>query len=186
MKNILFINACVRGGFSRTLKVAQEFIKKCYDTQSVNIIHRDLTGGEVEFYTNASFDAQTGETRPTFSADYAMEFANADEIVVAAPFWEFVFPAVLSCYFEMVSVPNITFRYTQSGSAGLCKAQRLTYIYTAGDALQPDDRIGEQLLQALCNLYGIKQYSAISAVGLDIDGNSPEDILREVCDDITR
>ncbi len=36
--------------------------------------------------------------------DLAHQFAEADEIVIAAPFWEGAYPALLKVYFEHISV----------------------------------------------------------------------------------
>lgn len=63
---------------------------------------------------------------------YAKQFANADEIVVAAPFWDLSFPAKLKIYLEQIAVAGITFRYTNGRPTGLCKAKKLTYITTSG------------------------------------------------------
>ena len=46
---------------------------------------------------------ETGElTHPRFR--YAHQFKNADRIVIAAPFWDLSFPALLKVYIENVSV----------------------------------------------------------------------------------
>ena len=58
---------------------------------------------------------------PVFA--YARQFAQADEIIIAAPFWDLSFPAVLKSYLEQINVVGITFRYTPEGiPEGLCRA----------------------------------------------------------------
>ena len=42
---------------------------------------------------------------------YAKQFAEADTIVVAAPYWDMAFPALLKIYPEQITVCGITFRY---------------------------------------------------------------------------
>ena len=185
MKNILFVNACVRGKSSRTLTIAHKFIEKRSAESPVNILERDLTVGDISFLSSNNFDENTGDTINEPPLDLAYEFANADEIIIAAPFWEFLFPAVLSCYIETVSKAKVTFGYGETGSYGMCKASKLTYIYTSGDNLSEDDKIGETLLRRLSNLYGIKEFQAISALGLDIDPSRATEILNATLDHLS-
>ena len=63
---------------------------------------------------------------------YAHEFAAADRIVLAAPFWDLSFPALVKIYIENVSVDGITFGCNESGCFGTCRAEKLMYITTRG------------------------------------------------------
>jgi len=57
--------------------------------------------------------------------DLARQFAAADTIVIATPFWDLSFPAVLKQYFEQINAIGITFKYTEEGyPVGLCKAKK--------------------------------------------------------------
>lgn len=180
MKNILFINGCVRNDNSRTLKIANSYIENLKNKETFHLIERNLSNEDINFLSNKSFDSKTGEISSS-NVFFAKEFADADEIILAAPFWEFLFPAIVSCYFEMVSIPGITFKYTENGSAGLCKAKSFTYIYTSGDYLSEDDKICEKYISRLSKLYGISEFSTISAEGLDIDTNCADSIINEIC-----
>ena len=108
----------------------------------------------------------------------ARQFAQADDIVVAAPYWDLSFPAVLKQYIEQINVSGVTFRYSEEGiPEGLCKANRLFYITTAGGDFVPDD-YGYGYIKALAeNFYGIKTVELIKAAGLDIVGADVEQIL---------
>ena len=55
----------------------------------------------------------------TDSADFALarQFAAADRIVIAAPYWELSFPAQLRLYIEHISALNITFGYGEGGAS---------------------------------------------------------------------
>ena len=46
---------------------------------------------------------------------YAKAFAEADEILIAAPFWDLAFPAILRNYIENICVQGLTFYYTEEG-----------------------------------------------------------------------
>lgn len=46
---------------------------------------------------------------------YAKQFAQAADIVVAAPYWDLSFPAILKVYLEQICVTGLTFQYTPEG-----------------------------------------------------------------------
>jgi len=181
---ILFINACVREE-SRTKRLADAFLSKTEGT----VIERNVA--ETVFPTaDEAFlrkrDRLIEERRfddPLF--DLAREFAAADRIVVAAPYWDLSFPAALKQYFEQINVLGVTFVYTPEGiPKGLCRAKELVYIMTAGGPFAPTD-YGYGYVKALAELYyGIPETRLIQAAGLDIDGADPEAILRDAIESL--
>ena len=65
------------------------------------------------------------------SLHYAREFARADTIVIAAPYWDLSFPAIFRTYIERIMVSGITFQYESDGTVkGLCNARRIPVSYT--------------------------------------------------------
>ena len=115
----------------------------------------------------------------------ARQFAEADTIVIAAPYWDLSFPAALKQYIEKINVLGITFEYTAEGyPMGLCKADKLYYVMTAGGNYVPEE-FGYGYIKALAeNFYGIKEVKLIKATGLDIYGNDPEKIMAEAVNSI--
>jgi FMN-dependent NADH-azoreductase len=103
--------------------------------------------------------------------DLARQFSEAETIVIAAPYWDLSFPASLKQYFEQVNVVGITFRYTEEGiPVGLCKADRIFYVSTAGGGYVPEE-FGFGYVKALAQgYYGIGDVQLTEAVGLDIYG----------------
>ena len=100
--------------------------------------------------------------------------------MIAAPYWDLSFPAALKQYFEQINVTGITFMYTPEGfPKGLCKAEKLYYIKTAGGMYVPED-FGYCYVKALAqNFYGIDDVELVKAVGLDIDGADEEKIIKD-------
>jgi FMN-dependent NADH-azoreductase len=100
---------------------------------------------------------------------YAKQFAEADIIVMAVPYWDLSFPALVKIYFEATSVCGITFRYTPEGyPQGLCKAKKFYYVTTSGGFIGDLD-FGFQYAKALTTkLYGIPDVECIRKEGLDI------------------
>ena len=183
---ILYIDACVRER-SRTKRLADCLLK----TLGTPYEHLRLaecrfpTVGE-EFLKKRDRLLQGEDyANPMFA--YAQQFSRADEIVIAAPFWDLSFPAVLKAYLEQINVIGITFRYTPEGiPEGLCRARRLYYVTTAGGEFFPE-QYGFGYVEALAqNFYGIKDVVLIKAVGLDIQGASVERIMLDCEEDIVR
>lgn len=111
---------------------------------------------------------------------YAKQFASADRIVIAAPYWDLSFPAVLKQYLEKINVPGITFYYTPEGvPQGLCRARELVYVTTAGGAYVPEEYGFGYVRELARSFYGIPKVWLVQAKGLDIEGADPEKILRE-------
>ena len=169
---ILYINACVRKE-SRTRKLAEKLIS----TLDGNVEEVKLSA--ISFPTvDEEFLARRDRMEGDFSL--ARQFAAADIIVIAAPYWDLSFPAVLKTWLEQVNVVGITFRYSPEGiPVGLCKAKKLYYVMTAGGNYVPEE-FGFGYVKALAQgYYGIQDCELIKAVGLDIEGADAEKIMRE-------
>lgn len=189
MEQLLFINACVRGEKSRSLKLARRFLDRWQQAHPDGAITEvDLCKDrpvpqypEVLAERDALWEAGKLD-HPMF--DLAHQFANADRIVIAAPFWELSFPAILKIYLERITVTNITFGYNEQGAnVGLCKAGKLLLITTrGGNFSRPETawmEMGARQLEALCAMYGIPSFQCLAAEGLDDIRNDKEAILAE-------
>ncbi len=107
---------------------------------------------------------------------YAKQFAEADEIVIAAPFWDLSFPAILKAYMEQITVSGITFEYVSGRPHGLCKAKSLTYVTTSGGPIFAD--FGYEYIKTLAkSFYGIEKTKAYRAMNLDVDMITAEELL---------
>ena len=178
-KPILFVNACVRKE-SRTIKLAGELLSKMDEP------YEELRLGEMTFsvvneeYLNRRDMLIARSDFQDSMFDLARQFAEAEKIVIAAPYWDLSFPAMLKQYLEQVNVVGITFRYSEEGAPiGLCKAGRLIYVTTAGGHYVPEE-YGFGYIKALSqNYYGIQDVRKIEVTGLDIDGADVNAIMRD-------
>ena len=175
----LFINACVRRD-SRTKRLA-DFVLSRWDDSIEEIRLGEMIfepTDEAYLIRRDRLLAEGDLSDPIF--DRAKQFAAADRIVIAAPYWDLSFPAVLKQYLEKVNVPGVTFFYTPEGyPKGLCRAEELVYVTTAGGAYVPEE-FGFGYVKALAEgFYGIENVRLVEAAGLDIDGADAERILRE-------
>lgn len=173
--SILFINACIREG-SRTLVLANHVMKDMIgEITEVNLNLEDIEPLNTERLETRERLIREGKfDDPMFR--YAKQFAEAEEIVIAAPFWDLSFPAKLKIYLEQIAVANITFKYTNGRPTGLCKAKSLTYITTSGGPIFDD--FGYAYIKTLAEkFYGIKKIKAVRAMNLDVDMISEKDLL---------
>ena len=175
--NILFINACVRNE-SRTRVLAEEILSKMQG----DITEIDLSKENLAPLNRASLEERERllSLRETASPifEHAKRFAQADEIVIAAPFWDLSFPAILKIYLEQITVAGITFEYRNGCPIGLCKAKRLTYVTTAGGEIFCD--FGYAYIKTLANnFYGIQDTVSYRATNLDVQGISAKELLQK-------
>ncbi len=173
---ILLVNACVRREKSRTRRLAQIFLPNEFSEvvlEQENLRPLDSAGLEQR---NRLLDEGRLDD-PLFR--YAHQFSQADLIVIAAPYWDLAFPALLKCYLEAITVNGITFKYDQEGRPlGLCQAQKLIYVTTSGGYIG-EFNLGYTYIQALAAMLGISKTEFAGAEGLDIWGNDPETILQQ-------
>ena len=173
--NVLFVNACVRKE-SRT-KILADYLLKKIGGEIIEInLNNDLPKPFDEKLLNkrSSLLKEGNFNDEMFS--YAKQFVLADMIVVAAPFWDFSFPALLKTYIEHVNVSGIVFKYTKNGIKTMCRAKKLFYVTTMG-GYNPTD-FGFGYITALCHtLYGIEDVRLIQAQGLDIIGEDVKALL---------
>ena len=181
---LLFINGCVRGECSRTLALAQHFIRSYREKHPETTVQTaDLNA--LRLYpmfedTLRCRDAAIGHwDGPMFAP--AREFRDADMIVLAAPFWEGTFPSAVHTYLEHICVTGLTFDCTEKGYVGLCHAKKAVFvttrggIYESGPSAQDDH--AEEYLGSILHMLGIPELHTLAAEGLDIAGADTEAIL---------
>ena len=176
---LLFINACVREG-SRTLRLANHLLEKLKEpVTEVRLDELVFTKSDEKYLEKRDRLVQESCYDDTLLA-LAAQFAAADTMVIAAPFWDLSFPASLKQYFEQINIVGITFYYTPEGiPRSLCRAKRLFYVTTAGGPIY-SDAYGFGYVKALAEgYYQIPEIYQIQAENLDIQGVDVEKILRE-------
>lgn len=181
---ILYIDATVRSN-SRTAILAKHLLEHLSgDISGVKLCEMPFPVVDEAFLSRRDIACMTrGFSDDIFAL--AKQFAEADVIVIAAPFWDLSFPSTLKQYFEQINVVGLTFAYSEDGrSIGLCKAKKLFYVTSAGGKIY-NDEYGYGYVKALAqNFYGINDVQLIKAEGLDINGADTEEILCRAENDI--
>ena len=182
---VLFVNACIRGEESRTLRLCRAAIEQMKESLEDVTVEELVLDQEEILPLNSRTLALRHELEEKGQFDHPMfrfghQFAEADLILVGAPYWEYQFPAVLRCYLEQISVGGLTFVYTEDGRPkGLCKADQLFYITTAGGPIL-DRNCGFDYIKTLCgNMLGFTNMDYVAAECLDVWGIDVEEKLQE-------
>ena len=183
MKKLLFVNSCVLRETSRTQRIASALVKclmerECFELEELVLEDLGL----------APLDSQSLAHRNELIAakayddamfDLSHQFAQADLIVIAAPFWEGGYPSLLKLYIEQVSVTGIVNRYTETGAVGLCKAEKLYYVTTRGGFTSDEEDLGWLNIAQLTKLFGIKESVCISVAATDIPTTDVEQAVAD-------
>lgn len=192
---LLFVNCCLRGEESRTLRLCRNYLDKfmqraetkgeLWEIEEINLADEAIEPADFELeekinrlVREKAFDDEIFK--------YANQLIAADKIVIGTPYWDLQFPAKLKVYLERCSVSGLSFIYSPEGIPyGQCRAEKLTYITTAGGYIG-DWNFGYDYVKGLFGaLLGIADCECIYAEALDIIGNDVEKILSEVEDKIT-
>ncbi len=177
MKKLLFVDCCIRDN-SRTKKLASYYLntKKDYDIKGVKLTSLNIKPLD----ENAIIQRDVDIKNNNFSKyEQAIDFANVDEIVIAAPYWDMSFPSLLKVYFENICVNGITFEYDENGKlVKKVKAKTLTYIVTSGGPLSNKSSL-YSYLKELCDLFSIPTFNFYYVDMLDVYPNDVCDRLIE-------
>lgn len=186
MKKILFVNACVRPE-SRTMILARHLLSKLEgNVEELDLGDEDIKNLDLERLQERDRLAGAGD----FSDDmfkYARQFRDADVMVMAAPYWDLSFPAMVKTYIEVISVNGLTFHYTEEGiPEGLGNVKKVIYVTTAGGPIG-DSNFGFDYVDAVCRgLYSVNDVVCHKAEMLDVVGMDVDGILAETKAEIDR
>lgn len=176
---ILFLNACIRSN-SRTKRLADHLLNQLDGPiEEVRLNEIDFPVMKEEFLDWRQEMIEKGDfSDPYF--DHPKQFAKADTIVIAAPYWDMSFPAMVKSYFEHINIVGLTFNYNDQGQAySMCHAKRLFYVMSAGGDNCPEAYGFGYIKELAQYFYQIPESIYFSARGLDIVGADQEEILRQ-------
>lgn len=183
MAKVLFVNACVRGNASRTLELAQVFLDALRrELPDIEITTQDLTTMGLR-----SVDMDTLTQKEVLCDQFAWEdalfapavaFQQADAVVIAAPYWDMSFPSILKVWVENMYVRNLTFKYVNDQSVGLCRGKETVYITTAGSPIGEHDW-GTAYIRDVMQVLGIPGFSEVKAEALDLAGRDAAAIMTD-------
>lgn len=174
MKKLIVIDACMRDGESRTRRILEPLVKelgKRYETETIV-----LDGEDYQSVGRKVLAERSNGYVPEEVAEQARRIAEADRLVIAAPFWDMSFPAILKVFIENMSLFNITFKDNGTYFEGLCRCEKVLYITTRGMNVRTGDPIeaATPYIKAIGALWGLGRLFTVAAENLDY--STPEEI----------
>ncbi len=102
--------------------------------------------------------------------------------MIAAPFWDLAFPALLKIYIEQVSVDGITFGANEKGLVGLCCGTDLVFLTTRGGFYTETPwRWAAAIWTRFTRSFGFDRYHCVAADGMNVAGFDAEKLLQTAC-----
>lgn len=174
---ILFVNACVNP-HSVTLDLAKHLLSKLPGEITEINLERENIGPftEKSFVMREKLLQEKDLENPFFKN--AHQFAEADTVVIAAPFWNLGSPASVKAYFDEILVPGITFDYdNEDNLVGKVNVSKMIYVTTAGGPIFND--FGFSYVKTISNLFlDIEDSRCYHAENLDVVGAPKAEILQ--------
>ena len=176
MRKLLLIDCCIRKEQSQTKRLMEAFLHAAPADCAVErlvLTEENLAPLTGDFFAQRQRLLESRDySHPRFR--YAKQFAQADLVVIAAPFWDLAFPALLKIYIEQVSVDGITFGANEKGLVGLCRGTDLVFLTTRGGFYTG-------YLDALHTFFGFDRYHCVAADGMNVAGFDAESSLQKAC-----
>ncbi len=174
MKKLVVIDACIRGEESRTRRIAEPVIREL--AKRYEITRFDLTTMPLEPLTPRTYAERMAGNIPEWALQAAKTLAEAERIVLAAPFWDMSFPSVVKVFFEHLSLFGITFTDNGHSCTGMCKCEKVMYITTRGMNIPTGDprEQGTTYLHALSALWDLGTILTVAAWNMDY--STPEEV----------
>lgn len=166
MRKIFYVDACLRTG-SNTKKIADAIIAKLAERYEIETVR--LSENTFPVVNNDILNDRANGIVPEEYVEMAKKLADADRLVIAAPFWDMSFPSALKVFLENMSLFNVTFGSNEKECYGLCKAEKVLYITTRGMNINTGDALEQATpyIKAIGKLWGLGELHVISAQNMD-------------------
>ena len=190
MKTLLHVRSSLFGDHGQSAVLAAEFVSAWQSRHpGSRVIVRDLIATPLPHLDAERFAALTSKPDTRTNAQQQIvaesdaliaELQTADEIVLAAPMYNFAIPSQLKSWFDHIARAGVTFRYTASGAEGLLGGKPVPVIATRGGfyAGTPADS-QTPWLQTMLRFLGLNEIKFIYAEGIAISADHKAEALRK-------
>ena len=177
MTTILQLNNSIFGDNGQSSKLADQFVAKRREAErDAQVIRRDLAANPTDHLTAERFSAALTapeertleQAREVALADKLIEeLQAADEVVIAAPTYNFNVASTLKAWFDHVARAGTTFRYTSEGPQGLLSGKTAyVFITSGGQYAGTDMDFQKPYIQHFLGFLGITDVHFVRAEGL--------------------
>lgn len=140
MSTVLVLKSSILAGYSQSSQLADFYIEQA-KAQGKEVTVRDLAANPIPVLDGELVGAMRPSDTPLsprqqealdLSDELIAELQAHDEIVIAAPMYNFNIPTQLKNYFDLIARAGVTFRYTEAGPEGLVKGKTAVVISSRG------------------------------------------------------
>ncbi|KKB05254.1 FMN-dependent NADH-azoreductase [Pantoea anthophila] len=140
MSKVLVLKSSILAGYSQSGQLADFYVEQA-KAQGKDVTVRDLAANPIPVLDGELVGAMRPSDTPLSPRQQeALDLSNAlieelqahDEVVIAAPMYNFSIPTQLKNYFDLIARAGVTFRYTEAGPEGLVKGKKAVVITSRG------------------------------------------------------
>jgi len=140
MSKVLVLKSSILAGYSQSSELADFYIEQA-KAQGKDVTVRDLAANPIPVLDGELVGAMRPSETPLsprqqealdLSDELIAELQAHDEVVIAAPMYNFNIPTQLKNYFDLIARAGVTFRYTEAGPEGLVKGKKAVVISSRG------------------------------------------------------
>lgn len=140
MSKVLVLKSSILAGYSQSGQLADFYVEQA-KAQGKDVTVRDLAANPIPVLDGELVGAMRPSDTPLSPRQQeALDLSNAlieelqahDEVVIAAPMYNFNIPTQLKNYFDLIARAGVTFRYTEAGPEGLVKGKKAVVITSRG------------------------------------------------------
>ncbi|MGK3141870.1 FMN-dependent NADH-azoreductase [Pantoea sp. C2G6] len=140
MSKVLVLKSSILAGYSQSSQLADFYVEQA-KAQGKEVTVRDLAANPIPVLDGELVGALRPSDAPlsprqqealALSDELIAELQAHDEVVIAAPMYNFNIPTQLKNYFDLIARAGVTFRYTEAGPEGLVKGKTAVVISSRG------------------------------------------------------
>jgi FMN-dependent NADH-azoreductase len=171
---ILHIDSSITGAASISRKLSDAIVKRLsVSADDVSVVYRDLANEPLPYFSAAVIAKTMSDSETELAAKVLQEFMDADVIVIGVPMYNYGIPAQLKTWIDYLSVPGVTFRYTERGPQGLAGGRKVFLASSKGGLYDPEMPNAEREHQeshliSIMSFFGISDVEIIRAQGVKI------------------
>ncbi|KAA5933035.1 FMN-dependent NADH-azoreductase [Pantoea sp. Bo_2] len=140
MTKVLVLKSSILADYSQSSQLADFYVEQA-KAQGKEVTVRDLAANPIPVLDGELVGAMRPSEAPLsprqqealdLSDKLIAELQAHDEVVIAAPMYNFNIPTQLKNYFDLIARAGVTFRYTEAGPEGLVKGKKAVVISSRG------------------------------------------------------
>ncbi|MEX0332922.1 FMN-dependent NADH-azoreductase [Vibrio tubiashii] len=188
MTNTLVLKSSILGPHSQSNQLIDHALEG-----KTGIIERDLAANPVPVLDMSVATALRGgddlsdeqQAALALSDQLIEELKAADQLVIAAPMYNFMVPTQLKNWFDIIARAGVTFTYTENGPVGLIENKKAIVVTTRGGLHKDSPRNSiESYVTTMLGFIGITEVEFVYAEALNMGEETAqaarEDALKQL------